>query len=99
MRRAMKITAEILSSSQQVGAHVLGDIDSTELPVPQPLPDTGKALAEGTAHVKAGLALVEDGEFPEQMKYSKTLSCQFEEAYTFCKLLGYGKVSSNWNRL
>lgn len=74
---------------------MLGDTDSPELPVPQPLPDIGKALAEGTAHVKAGWALVEYGEFPEQMKYSKTLSCQFEEAYTFYKLLEYGKVSSN----
>ena len=35
---------------------------------------------EGTACAKAGLALGEDGAFPEQMKSSKTLSCQFEES-------------------
>lgn len=43
--------------------------------------------AGGTACAKAGLALGEDGAFPEQMKSSKTLSCQFEEAYAFCKFL------------
>lgn len=53
----------------------------------QQLPGTGKALL-GHSLAKAGLALGEDGAFPEQMKSSKTLSCQFEEAYAFCKFLG-----------
>lgn len=43
--------------------------------------------AEHTTCAKVGLALGEDGTFPEQMKSSKTLSCQFEETYAFCKFL------------
>lgn len=50
-------------------------------------PKHRKSPAEGTACAKAGLALGKDGAFPEQIKSSKTLSCQFEEAYAFCKFL------------
>lgn len=46
-----------------------------------------KSPAEGTACAKAGLALGKNGAFPERIKSSKTLSCQFEEAYAFCKFL------------
>lgn len=49
-------------------------------PSSQAAPRHRESPAEGTACAKAGLALGEDGAFPEQMKSSKTLSCQFEES-------------------
>jgi len=119
MRRGTKIAAESLSSSQQVGVHVPGDIHGSEanskeeeggtevgfpqalqLPLPQApkpasFPVTARApsspaaprhresLAGGTACEQAGLALGEDGAFPEQMKSSKTLSCRSKKPTHF----------------
>lgn len=117
------MTVESLSSSQQVGVHVLRDLlaqrptvrrrrggmdmgfpQALRLPLlltPRPAsfpvmarapsspaaPRHRESPAGGTACAKADLALRKDGAFPEQMKSSKTLSCQFEEAYAFCKFL------------
>lgn len=52
-----------------------------ELPVRRESPAGGTALQRQVWHWG------EDGAFPEQVKSSKTLSCQFEEAYAFCKFL------------